>query len=246
MELNHYQTKTGETAKKYKAHAIPLEDLNGIWAVLDSSIATTYVAGKLKKKVFHGHNIFLDKRDFQVMRDYANQVTNQGITVPVKSELMQENQLKYVDTILGLVDESGEVAEALLRYLQGALTVEQLNKKLGDELGDVLWYLSRAAEAAGVTLEDVAQGNLNKLSARYPAGFSQESSKHRNVEKEVAAQELGLTSEKETTAVQALKHMKSALDATMVINGKIAIKGSVEEVAKLQAAYDEIIKVLED
>ena len=38
---------------------------------------------------------------------------------------------------------------------------------LKDELGDVLWYLAETASALGITLEEVAQFNLDKLHARY-------------------------------------------------------------------------------
>ena len=42
---------------------------------------------------------------------------------------------------------------------------------VADELGDVLWYLAVAAKAAGLTLDEVAAKNVDKLRARYPEGF---------------------------------------------------------------------------
>ena len=50
---------------------------------------------------------------------------------------------------------------------------------LGDELGDVLWYLAEAATAAGLDLEDIANHNIQKLVKRYPEGFSQADSINR-------------------------------------------------------------------
>jgi uncharacterized protein YnzC (UPF0291/DUF896 family) len=35
----------------------------------------------------------------------------------------------------------------------------------------VLWYLAVAAKAAGLTLDEVAAKNVDKLRARYPEGF---------------------------------------------------------------------------
>ena len=52
---------------------------------------------------------------------------------------------------------------------------------LGDELGDVLWYLAEAATACGLDLSQIAADNVNKLRQRYPDGFSQERSIHRDV-----------------------------------------------------------------
>ncbi len=34
------------------------------------------------------------------------------------------------------------------------------------ELGDLAWYLARAATELGSTLEEITQGNLDKLAAR--------------------------------------------------------------------------------
>lgn len=48
-----------------------------------------------------------------------------------------------------------------------------------DELGDVLWYIGETAAGIGVTLEEVAIHNIEKLKTRYPDGFSAERSLHR-------------------------------------------------------------------
>ena len=49
------------------------------------------------------------------------------------------------------------------------------------ELGDVLWYVSQLAADIGVTLDEVAQKNVDKLKARYPEGFTEQASLNRAV-----------------------------------------------------------------
>ena len=80
--------------------------------------------------------------------------------------------------VLGLAGEAGECADLVKKhYFQdGRLFVDGLE----DELGDVLWYVAETAAALGLTLEDVATRNVEKLKKRYPEGFDAERSLHRN------------------------------------------------------------------
>jgi NTP pyrophosphatase (non-canonical NTP hydrolase) len=69
---------------------------------------------------------------------------------------------------LGLCGESGEVADKVkkvLRDRQGHFDA-QVKADLGLELGDVLWYVAQLATELGLSLETIAQGNLDKLASR--------------------------------------------------------------------------------
>jgi NTP pyrophosphatase (non-canonical NTP hydrolase) len=87
----------------------------------------------------------------------------------------QDKVLTYA--ALGLAGESGEVAEIIKKtfYHGHALDIESLHK----ELGDVLWYLAVMADGLGFSLDQIAQTNIAKLRARYPEGFSEDRSIHR-------------------------------------------------------------------
>ena len=84
---------------------------------------------------------------------------------------------KIRNGVLGMCGEAGECADMLKKYFfQG----HELNReKLAEEVGDVLWYIAEAAAGLGVSLEEIAQRNIDKLKARYPQGFDPERSIHR-------------------------------------------------------------------
>ena len=81
---------------------------------------------------------------------------------------------------LGLCGEAGEVVELFKKHIGHG---HELNtSKLEKELGDVLWYISAIATGLSLSLDDIAQHNINKLKARYPDKFSAERSINRDVE----------------------------------------------------------------
>lgn len=70
---------------------------------------------------------------------------------------------------LGLAGEAGEVAnivKKIQRDHDGVLT-DETRAKLKDELGDVLWYISACADELGLTLDEIAAYNVNKLAKRH-------------------------------------------------------------------------------
>lgn len=77
----------------------------------------------------------------------------------------------------GLNGEAGECIDILKKVeFQGH---EFDRNRLIDELGDVLWYVAQTATGLEISLEDVAQYNIDKLRKRYPDGFDPERSVHR-------------------------------------------------------------------
>lgn len=70
---------------------------------------------------------------------------------------------------LGLTGEAGEVAnivKKIQRDHSGVIT-DEIRLKLKDELGDVLWYISACADELGITLNEIAEYNVNKLAKRH-------------------------------------------------------------------------------
>jgi len=76
---------------------------------------------------------------------------------------------RLFDAAAGLAEEAGEVLGIVRKHrMQGR---EMNPARLREELGDALWCLAIAARSAGMSLEDVAAGNIEKLRARYPEGM---------------------------------------------------------------------------
>lgn len=90
-------------------------------------------------------------------------------------DLTHEQQL--ANAALGLTGESGEVADIIKKHLFHATPLDQ--EALVKELGDCLWYLGAFATVLGLSLDDIAQRNIDKLRRRYPEGFDPERSRNR-------------------------------------------------------------------
>lgn len=66
---------------------------------------------------------------------------------------------------LGLCGEAGEVAEKVKKRVRDG-TKESFKQDITRELGDVLWYISALAGDLGITLQEVADTNKEKLQDR--------------------------------------------------------------------------------
>lgn len=73
---------------------------------------------------------------------------------------------------LGLVGEAGEVANEISKLIRDdnyRLTDER-RTKLIKEMGDVLWFAAALATELQVSLDEIAQLNLDKLASRKARG----------------------------------------------------------------------------
>ncbi len=76
---------------------------------------------------------------------------------------------RLLDAAAGLAEEAGEVLGLVRkRAFQGR---DPGRDRYVEELGDVLWCLAVTAESLGVSLDEVAQRNVEKLAERHPSGF---------------------------------------------------------------------------
>jgi len=89
-------------------------------------------------------------------------------------------ELTQIETILhalhGMSAEVGEIHSIYQKSYQGHEVDEN---DLKAELGDLLWFCAEYCTAKGWDMEQVANMNIEKLRKRYPKGFSEERSLHR-------------------------------------------------------------------
>ena len=79
-----------------------------------------------------------------------------------------------INSVMGLCGESGEAIDIVKKHLHQGHGLDK--EKLAKELGDIAWYLAETAWALDIPLEDILQGNIDKLKRRFPEGFSTERS----------------------------------------------------------------------
>ena len=74
--------------------------------------------------------------------------------------------------VLGITGEAGEVAEKVKKIIRdkNSVVTEDDKKELAKELGDVLWYIAVFANDLGVSMDEIAQTNLDKLASRKERG----------------------------------------------------------------------------
>ncbi len=79
-----------------------------------------------------------------------------------------ETGSEYLYAALGLNGEAGEVGDKIKKLFRDhdGVVDDAFREAIRKELGDVLWYVARLANDFDWTLEEVAQGNVEKLSSR--------------------------------------------------------------------------------
>jgi NTP pyrophosphatase (non-canonical NTP hydrolase) len=78
----------------------------------------------------------------------------------------------FVYPTLGLVGESGEVAEKVKKIFRdkGGVVDDETRDVIKKELGDVLWYIAQIATEFGLSMDEIASTNIEKLYSRLERG----------------------------------------------------------------------------
>lgn len=74
----------------------------------------------------------------------------------------------FIEKVLGLTGEAGETSDKIKKILRDkdGVVSDEDSDLIIKELGDTLWYIASIARYLGVSLSEVAEGNLDKLESR--------------------------------------------------------------------------------
>ncbi len=69
--------------------------------------------------------------------------------------------------MLGLAGETGQLLSEYKKHLRDGEAHRLFKDRVGEELGDLLWYVANVASKFGLDLDDIAKRNLAKVRARW-------------------------------------------------------------------------------
>ena len=119
-----------------------------------------------KQVDFSKYAIFVDgvtshpSKDYQCFIESISSLNAKGANIE-----------RLLTAAVGISAEGGEFMEIVKKMVfQGKPYNDDNREHLIIELGDVMWYVMQACMALGVSLDEVVEGNVEKLKKRYPGG----------------------------------------------------------------------------
>jgi len=96
----------------------------------------------------------------------------------VNDEVIKMVALSYDGLGLG---EAGEVQGKIKKIIRdsGGVITPEATEEIKKELGDILWYIASMCDNLGINLNDVANGNIEKLRDRNKRGVLEGSGDNR-------------------------------------------------------------------
>jgi len=114
--------------------------------------------------------------------NYKNYQEESKRTCPNLNDNLREGLSDELHMVMGISTEAGELLDAYKKHFAYGKELDVVN--VGEEIADIMWYISNLCRIKGINLEEMLQRNIDKLKARYPDKFSQEKALNRNLDKE--------------------------------------------------------------
>lgn len=90
---------------------------------------------------------------------------------------------RLLHACVGASTESAELLDAIKKHIYYGKELNRQNIK--EELGDILWYVALACDAMNVDMGYIMEANIEKLSKRYPEGYTNKDAINRNTKTEL-------------------------------------------------------------
>jgi NTP pyrophosphatase (non-canonical NTP hydrolase) len=98
---------------------------------------------------------------------------NQYQELALKTDKKEPDFGKKLDACALGLGEVGEVQNLIKKVVHHEHPLDDATKaKIFDELGDVMWYIAVMSHHLGASFEKIASLNVEKLSRRFPGGFT--------------------------------------------------------------------------
>lgn len=78
-----------------------------------------------------------------------------------------DNAAALIVPMLGLAGETGQLLSEYKKHLRDGAAHRLFKEQVGEELGDLLWYIANVASKFGLDLDQIAEKNLDKVRARF-------------------------------------------------------------------------------
>lgn len=122
----------------------------------------------------------------RTFNEYQNEAVKQNISLDKFKENYPDTNKKLITLMAVAYDglglgEAGEVQGKIKKIIRdngGIITPEAIDE-IKSELGDTLWYIASMCENLGITLEDVAKANIEKIHDRNARGVRRGSGDNR-------------------------------------------------------------------
>lgn len=103
--------------------------------------------------------------DYQELAAATNQLGG-----PIRPEIDPEATLRRLVPLLGMAGEVGSLLVEFKKHIRDGDAHRLFPDHVGEELGDILWYLASTASNFDHKLSDLAAANLRKTRRRWPPG----------------------------------------------------------------------------
>lgn len=170
--MNNYQELAARTLIDKPDFALNDSEQQLVQDILKLAVLTAECVENVKKGIFHQHGVELSRLNLKLMEISQHiQEVRSGGKDPNAWPRLTDEQTMVVWNTLGLMGESGEVAEKVYEAVDKNEPFD-----LHKEIGDGLWYSAALCTKLDYDLDDVLEANIEKLRKRFPNGYSSQDS----------------------------------------------------------------------